>query len=343
MRYTRSADGTNIAYWALGNGPAVIVLPAIGLTSASMVWADPVERTMYEAIIASGRRVATYDSRGSGMSDRGVADLTLDAHVADLKAVVSVVSDGPAALLAERLAVTAACAFAIRHSDLASLLVLVNGQRHIGDIAKELQTTRKVSQALFERWDEYATWAGNSMLPDDPVGARRMAERLKAAVTPEEFRRVAVPTWSLDSQISFEAVTTRTLVVGVTGNQTYYSVAAAQRLAAAIPGAELRMFPGRNLHPSYIEGFTEALLAFLRPVAGRASSPEGSKEHLRDQHHLSEREREVLRLVAEGKTNQQIADELVLSIYTVVRHVSRIFAKTGATNRTEAARFAEHR
>jgi len=55
---------------------------------------------------------------------------------------------------------------------------------------------------------------------------------------------------------------------------------------------------------------------------------------------LSEREVEVLRLVAAGKSNQQIADELVISLNTVFRHVSNIFNKSGATNRTEAAAYA---
>jgi two-component system, NarL family, response regulator LiaR len=49
---------------------------------------------------------------------------------------------------------------------------------------------------------------------------------------------------------------------------------------------------------------------------------------------------EVLRLVAAGKSNQQIADELVISLFTVNRHVSNIFAKTGAANRAEAASYA---
>jgi DNA-binding CsgD family transcriptional regulator len=55
---------------------------------------------------------------------------------------------------------------------------------------------------------------------------------------------------------------------------------------------------------------------------------------------LSEREVEVLRLIAAGKSNQQIADELVISLNTVFRHVSNIFNKSGATNRTEAAAYA---
>jgi two-component system, NarL family, response regulator LiaR len=48
----------------------------------------------------------------------------------------------------------------------------------------------------------------------------------------------------------------------------------------------------------------------------------------------------VLRLVAAGKSNPQIADELTISINTVQRHVSNILAKTGMANRTEAASYA---
>lgn len=55
---------------------------------------------------------------------------------------------------------------------------------------------------------------------------------------------------------------------------------------------------------------------------------------------LSEREREVLRLLAAGKTNPQIAADLVLSPHTVDRHVSNIFAKIGTGNRTEATAWA---
>jgi len=53
---------------------------------------------------------------------------------------------------------------------------------------------------------------------------------------------------------------------------------------------------------------------------------------------LTRREMEVLGLVARGMTNQQIADELVISLHTAIRHVANILEKTGAANRTEAAR-----
>lgn len=55
---------------------------------------------------------------------------------------------------------------------------------------------------------------------------------------------------------------------------------------------------------------------------------------------LTAREIEVLRLVAAGRTNPQIAAELFLSEKTVARHLSNIFGKTNVTSRTAAAAYA---
>ena len=57
-------------------------------------------------------------------------------------------------------------------------------------------------------------------------------------------------------------------------------------------------------------------------------------------HGLSARELEVLRLVASGRTNRQIAAELVVSEHTVARHLQNIFAKLGVSSRTAATAFA---
>ena len=60
-------------------------------------------------------------------------------------------------------------------------------------------------------------------------------------------------------------------------------------------------------------------------------------------HGLSARELEVLRHVAGGQTNKEIATELVLSERTIERHVSNIFAKLGVSTRAAATAFAyEH-
>jgi DNA-binding CsgD family transcriptional regulator len=64
----------------------------------------------------------------------------------------------------------------------------------------------------------------------------------------------------------------------------------------------------------------------------------------KDAHGLTEREREVLRHLAAGETNKAIAAALVLSVRTVDRHVSNIFAKLGVSSRAAATAYAhEHR
>ena len=55
---------------------------------------------------------------------------------------------------------------------------------------------------------------------------------------------------------------------------------------------------------------------------------------------LTEREVEVLRLVAAGKSNRDIGEELVIALDTVARHVSNIYSKTGSGNRADAAAYA---
>jgi DNA-binding CsgD family transcriptional regulator len=66
------------------------------------------------------------------------------------------------------------------------------------------------------------------------------------------------------------------------------------------------------------------------PAAMPASLPDG----------LSSREAEVLRLVAEGRSNREIADQLVLSVVTVQNHIANIYRKTGLRGRAEAATYA---
>ena len=55
---------------------------------------------------------------------------------------------------------------------------------------------------------------------------------------------------------------------------------------------------------------------------------------------LTQREVEVLSLIAAGETNVEIAEELVIAEGTARRHVANIYEKIGATNRAEATRYA---
>ncbi len=86
--------------------------------------------------------------------------------------------------------------------------------------------------------------------------------------------------------------------------------------------------------PKHLE-MAEALLAKLgpAPVSAAPVYPDA----------LTEREVEVLRLIAAGKSNREIADELVLSLRTVERHITNIYGKIGAHGKADATRYAlEH-
>jgi DNA-binding CsgD family transcriptional regulator len=82
---------------------------------------------------------------------------------------------------------------------------------------------------------------------------------------------------------------------------------------------------------------TIARQIFSRLGADPALDPVGGK---RAAHGLTGREVEVLRLVAAGKTNQAIADDLYLAVKTVDRHLSNIFTKIGVTSRAAATAYA---
>ncbi len=74
------------------------------------------------------------------------------------------------------------------------------------------------------------------------------------------------------------------------------------------------------------------------PVGG--SSMPAPAFNLESGEHLSQRELEVLRLIARGASNQAIAQQLVITVGTVKSHINHILGKLGAGNRTEAVALA---
>ena len=73
------------------------------------------------------------------------------------------------------------------------------------------------------------------------------------------------------------------------------------------------------------------ILDRIRTDTGRSALPDEARAE------LTEREREVLRLIAEGKENAQIAEALFISVQTVKNHVSNLLAKLEVENRVQAA------
>lgn len=80
--------------------------------------------------------------------------------------------------------------------------------------------------------------------------------------------------------------------------------------------------------------------SLLQPVVASKLLRYMSGESQRNADALTEREIEVLGLLAQGRTNREIADRLFISERTVKFHVSSILSKLGATNRTEAVAIA---
>jgi len=72
------------------------------------------------------------------------------------------------------------------------------------------------------------------------------------------------------------------------------------------------------------------------------SPPHRSPQQQRLPDPLSERELEVLRLLSEGASNSDIADQLIIAVSTVKRHLTNIFAKLDVSNRTQAVTRARH-
>jgi LuxR family transcriptional regulator, maltose regulon positive regulatory protein len=90
--------------------------------------------------------------------------------------------------------------------------------------------------------------------------------------------------------------------------------------------------PARDIDPDYLARLLRAggQAGAASPSRRAAAMLPGMAEPLTD------REVEVLRLLAAGKSNQRIAHELVVALDTVKKHVTHVLGKLGAANRTEA-------
>ena len=103
--------------------------------------------------------------------------------------------------------------------------------------------------------------------------------------------------------------------------------------ATAIVAAGLEEIDGLGM--SAVENNLNSLNGIIESTESDSAPPQNPVG-------LTDREIEVLRLVAAGRTNQQIAEQLVIAQTTAAKHVANILGKTGSANRTEAATFANH-
>jgi len=125
IRFCHSADGTRIAYAIAGSGPP-LVKAANWLNHLEFDWESPVWRHFFKEL-ASAHRLIRYDARGNGLSSWGVSDFSLDRQVEDLEAVVDTLGLEQFPLLGLSQGCAKSIAFAARHPERVTKLILLGG------------------------------------------------------------------------------------------------------------------------------------------------------------------------------------------------------------------------
>ena len=154
----------------------------------------------------------------------------------------------------------------------------------------------------------------------------------RVATSPENAVASRIARQQVDLLEEIPTITVPTVILQAVGDRST-TFANAVAVCGQIQGARLVPLQSRNHiiladEPAW-PVFLDEVTAFLEPdrAAGntRATSP------------LSARELDVLRLAAEGRTNDEIADALTLSVRTVERHLSNVYGKLGLTGRAARA------
>src|SRR4029434_3333480 len=125
IRFCTAGDGVQLAYSMIGQGPP-LVKPGNWMTHLEYDLESPVWRHFYREL-AKEHTVLRYDARGNGLSDRVIPDLTFDAFVSDLEAVVEAAGIARFALLGVSFGFPVAISYAVRHPERVSHLVLYGG------------------------------------------------------------------------------------------------------------------------------------------------------------------------------------------------------------------------
>jgi DNA-binding CsgD family transcriptional regulator len=240
-----------------------------------------------------------------------------------------------------------AIAYAARHPERVKRMVLFGGSAR-GWNAMSARQTQAMLSLIEQDWDLFADTAAHQWLGWSAGEAgRAMAGAIRAAVTPQVARATMQAASAADVTELLPKVAARTLVLHPK-DMPQIPVDVARSLAMSLPrgrlvlleGAQPVLFteePGEVV--SLLTGFfgdgiepTEAPSASAAAAAGGRQAPSSDG--------LSPREMEVLRLVAAGESNSQIARRLGLSTHTVERHVANLYRKIGARGRADATAYA---
>jgi pimeloyl-ACP methyl ester carboxylesterase/DNA-binding CsgD family transcriptional regulator len=348
LQYVTSGDGVRIAYFSLGNGTPIVFASNIFGDAHyyySLDWQHV--RGVTDKLVALGWRVIRHDVRGMGSSDRDVEDVSLDARVRDLEAVVERLGLERFALAGVDLGAATAMAYAALHPARVTHLVLLSpwasGVRmfSIPDLRVVAATTARDDR----EWTVFANMLG-SVATAFGAGdhGRQVADAIRRSTSPQGLAAYYKASEAIELTSLLPQVAAPTLVIHEPAFP-FGSFDLCREVAAAIPNAYMVIVGDKSIAGHVHDGHVEAIDQFLRSgtansstVARPAARPVASEGT--DTPQLTSREIQVIRHVAAGSTNKEIAADLAIAVSTVERHLVNIYTKIGARGRADAIGYA---
>ena len=273
IRFCTADDGVQLAYATSGTGPP-LVKPANWLTHLDYDWESPVWRHWLQAL-STGHTLVRYDERGCGLSDRDAEDLSFDAWVRDLETVVDAAGLDRFPIFALSQGCAVAIAYAVRHPERVSRLVLYGGYSR--GVMKRARTPEQVEEVTMVMQGIPLGWGYDNpafraffaarFLPEGTAEQTKwFCDLQRITTTPATGARLLSTAATIDVTALAQLVRAPTLVLHATGD----AVAAfneGRRLAALIPGARFVPLESRNHvlleHEPAWARFTEEVRRFL--------------------------------------------------------------------------------
>ena len=349
--FCTAPDNVRICYATVGEGPPLLKAPN-WLTHVEYELSSPIWRHWWEEL-TKDHHVVRFDQRGSGLSDWNVEDLSFDAWVSDLETVADAAGLDRFSLLGISQGGPIAVEYAVRHPERVSHLILLGayarGAVRRGDSQDEIDARLTLTRRGWGRDDPtYRQLFTFQFMPEATIEQMQWYNELqRVSTSSENAYRIQSELGHIDVLDRLTQVTAPTLVLHSRGDARV-PFSEGRQLAAMIPDARFVPLESKNHLLLETEPAWQITLWEIRRFLGTgpAEAPDATYEDPSPStlagypDSLTAREVEVLRLVATGRSNPQIADELFISVKTVGNHVSNILHKVSVSNRSEAAAYA---
>ena len=340
IHFCNLPDGGRLAYATTGSGSPLILIPG-WVSQLDLSGPLPPESA---ALLRTHFSLVRYDKRGTGLSDRASGGFSGPERLADFEALVRHLGHQRFSVYASSSGCLTAMAYAAAHPERVDGLVLYGPFARGEAVAGKPQTSVALASLVRAEWGLASTALTDLLLPGASTAEREAYARAQmASADADVAARLIEAITAEDITDLLPRIKAPTLVIHSRGDRAV-PFEYGREVAAAIPGARrLALDSDRHvLDPALSHERWRAVAGFLLPgtTTPLADSQVAQPVGPTNPDGLSRREVEVLSLIAAGRTNQQIADELVVSLNTVAHHVSNIFAKAGLHNRSEATAYA---